>query len=101
MGLCPVGVEHADQWRCGTDQRSAESGLGASSALRKAQAGAGIGAALAFAVQATIALGGAFFRCAALVFDFDAALFLHFLTSDRSRFFACSTGHARSAEQPH
>lgn len=76
-------------------------GLGADSALREPQASPGIGAALAFAVQATIALGGAFFRRAALVLDFDAAFFLRFLAGRRCGFFACGAGHARSAQQPY
>ena len=99
MGLCPVGVDHADQWRCGTDQRSAESGLGASSALCEAQAGPRIRSALALAVQTPIALGRAFFRRAALVLDFDAAFFLGLLASGRVGFFAFGTGCARSTQQ--
>ena len=74
-------------------------GLGADSALREPQASPGIGAALAFAVQATIALGGAFFRRAALVLDFDAAFFLRFLADGRGGFFALSTYRTSGAQQ--
>ena len=74
-------------------------GLGACSAPCEPQASACIGPALALAVQAAFALGGAFFRVAALVLDFDAALFLGFLADGRGGFFALSTYRTSGAQQ--
>lgn len=75
-----------DKWCCWLDQRLAHVGCTVrwpatdlislrpfTSALRVPQAGPSIGPAPAFAVQAAVTFGGAFFRGAALVLDLDAA----------------------------
>ena len=80
------GDAGGDKWRCWLDQRLAHVGCTVrwpatdlislrpfTSALRVPQAGPSIGPAPAFAVQAAVTLGGAFFRGAALVLDLDAA----------------------------
>ncbi len=68
-----------DEWRWRPDQRSGRCGLRANSAPGVSQTCPCIGQSLAFAVQASVTFGGAFFRGATLVLDFDVAFFLGWL----------------------
>ena len=72
----PQGAACVDEWRWRPDQRSGRCGLRANSAPGVSQTCPCIGQSLAFAVQASVTFGGAFFRGATLVLDFDVAFFL-------------------------